>query len=139
MEFLEIINKVKKTRLILLLAGIVLITLGNIIGVSDNPPGIILAYIGIIIFATAFVYDWTKIKKLITLIILSVLGFPLFALLHNLFHAWATLVTELIIIKSILEILGVIFFLAALFICPAGFFAGITGIIINITKKKRIK
>ncbi len=140
MRILKKLFGTAKTRiisLILFAAGILLMIAANIVGIPDNPPGIILAYISIAVIILAFVHHWTVRKKFSVLLIASIIGFPVFAILHNLFYALATGAEDIVVVKQIFEILDVTSFLAAIFVCPMGIIVGATGcIILVITNKK---
>jgi hypothetical protein len=102
-----------------------------IVSIPDNPPGIILSFIGSILFVLAFTYNWKKPKPYIILLISSVFGFVLFAVLHNVFEGIGK--------GTFLEAVGGFFFLLAIFISPAGIIIGIAGSIIKAIKSEREK
>ena len=72
---------------------------GNIVGIPDNPPGIILAYISIGAIILAFVHHWTVLKMFSVLLIASVICFPVFVILHNLFDVLATGADDIVVVK----------------------------------------
>ena len=131
--------KSRKISLVLIATSILLMIAANIVGIADNPPGIILAFISICAVITAFVHHWTKLKKFLILLIGSVVGFPVFAVLHNLFYALAEMAKDIIIVKQILEIIDVLSFLITIFICPVGIIVGATGSIILAIKNKKVR
>ena len=51
-------------------------------------------------------------------------------MLHNLFYALGTLTEALVILDVILNLLEVVFFFAAVIICPIGLLVGVVGTII---------
>jgi len=57
----------------------------------------------------------------------SLLGIPVFSVLHNLLYAGAELVT-IDFLKTTCEILSVSFFLLSVIVCPVGFVAGVVWI-----------
>ncbi len=130
--------KSRKISLIFIATGILLMIAANIVGIADNLPGIILAFISICAIVLAFVHHWTKLRKFLVLLIGSVLGFPIFAVLHNLFHGLAIMAKDIIVVKQILEILDVSSFLIAIFICPVGIIVGAIGCIVLVIKNKKI-
>lgn len=71
----------KKTRLILLVICVLLIIGAGAIGVNDNPPGILLAFLAGVTFVLAFVHHWRSPRKFIFLFLASILGFILFIIL----------------------------------------------------------
>jgi hypothetical protein len=127
---MENILKQRRTYIYLLLSA-VSIAAAMIVSIPDNPPGIILSFIGSILFVLAFTYNWKKPKPYIILLISSVFGFVLFAVLHNVF--------EVIGKGTFGEVVGGSFFLLAIFICPAGIILGIAGSIVTAIKNERGK
>ena len=126
------INVLKQRQTyIYLLLSLISIVAAMIVSIPDNPPGIILSFIGSILFVLAFTHNWKKPKPYIILLISSVFGFVLFAALHNVF--------EVIGKGTFWEIIGGFFFLLAIFLCPAGIIIGIVGSIITTTKSERKK
>ena len=130
--------KSRKISLILIETGILLMIAALIVGISDNPPGIILAFISICVIVIAFVHHWNKLKKFLILLIASLVGFPVFAVLHNLFYGLAIMAKDITVVKQILEILDVSSFLIAIFICPVGIIVGAIGCIVLVIKNKKI-
>lgn len=102
----------------LVLAGAVLITLAIIIGIDDNLPGILLSYGGIALTVYGFIHHWRQLRSYVTMTVASLIGFVVFAVLHNVLEAIGV------------EILGTGFFLIAIFICPVIFAIGVVGILI---------
>jgi len=70
-------------------------------------------------------------RKAILLTGSSLLGIPVFTVLHNLLYAGAELAT-IAFLKTICEILYVSFFLLLVIVCPVGFIAGIIWIILIV-------
>jgi len=56
--------------------------------------------------------------------------FLLGVVLHNLFYALGTLTEDLVILDVILNLLEVVFFFAAVIICPIGLLVGVVGTLI---------
>jgi hypothetical protein len=53
-----------------------------VIGIDDNPPGIVLAFLAGIAFVLAFVHPWRAARKFLSLLGAAVLGFALFIVLN---------------------------------------------------------
>ncbi len=68
----------------------------------------------------------------------SLIGFPVFAALHNLFYAFARM-TDIVILGKILEFLEAAFFVVAVIVCPIGFLVGLVGSIVLIVRKRRAR
>jgi hypothetical protein len=52
------------------------------VGIDDNPPGILLAFLSATALVLAFVHPWRAARKFIFLILASLLGFILFIILN---------------------------------------------------------
>ncbi len=118
--------KQKKTYLFLIL-GIVALVIAIIIGIDDNPPGIILSFISSVLFVLAFAHNFKSPKSYIILLLGSIIGFVILIILHNIFESFGE--------GTFLRQFGVFFFLGALFLCPAGIIVGVIGSLMNYYKK----
>jgi len=63
-------------------------------------------------------------------------GFVISVILHNLFYAVSIWVGGILVLSYLMQILQVVFFFAAVFICPIGFLVGGIGTGITFFKKK---
>lgn len=124
------ILKQRRTYIYLSLSAISMAA-AMIVSIPDNPPGIILSFISSILFLLAFTHNWEKPKQYVILIISSVFGFVIFAVLHNVF--------EVIGKGTFWEVIGGFFFLLAIFLPPAGIIIGIVGSIVSSIKSEREK
>ena len=50
-----------------------------IVGISDNPPGLVLCYLATVSLILAFVHTWRKVKYFLILLGASVVGFAVFS------------------------------------------------------------
>jgi uncharacterized membrane protein (UPF0136 family) len=125
-----------RSRSLLLLAfcGVLAIA-ASIVGVSDNPPGIALAFLSTIAFVLAFVHRWRTPKPFLLLALASVLGLVLFAILHNVFEVIASRMGESGLTHDLLNGIGVGFFLIAILVCPSGLLVGLVGALITASRK----
>lgn len=123
-------------RSFLVVIGFAVAAAGLIVGISDNPPGIALLYGGIICLVTAAVCRWQRPKSFLLLSLASLLGFVVFAILHNVLYGIGTLV-DIAWIKSVLEFLHAGAFLIALLLCPAGVLVGLVGWIAVLIRTRR--
>jgi hypothetical protein len=71
----------RTTSLILLGICPVLAVTAVLIGIDDNLPGILLAFIAALAFVLAFAHPWRKARKFLFLLLASVIGFILFTIL----------------------------------------------------------
>jgi len=106
----------------LLAAGGLLILVASLIGISDNLPGILLCFLGIISLIFAFIHHWRNAKSYKVLLIVSVIGLFVFVILHNLLEgAGHHFENSHLLLSQLLNILSVIFFLGAVLVCPLPF------------------
>jgi len=103
------------------------LTAAFIVGISDNLPGLALCYLATVSLILAFVHTWRKVRYFLFLLGASVIGFAVFVVLHNLFYAFAELTSDIILLNRSLEFLHAVFFLVAIFVCPASLLIGTIG------------
>ncbi len=111
----------------LLALGFILIVAALIIGISDNPPGIALVYLGIALLVFSLIHHWRSARNFGTLLAVSVIGFPVMVLLHNIFEMLNEQLGPLLVASQLLEGLSVVFFIGAVLIAPAVVVVGILG------------
>jgi len=73
-------NKIK-TLILLVVCGLSAIA-SVVVGIDDNPPGVLLALFAAIAFILAFSHPWRTARKFIFLLFASILGFVLFIILN---------------------------------------------------------
>lgn len=117
----------RKTYIYLLLSIISMLA-ALMVSIPDNPPGIVLSFISSILLVLAFTHNFTSIKSYVILTIVSIAGFVVSAVLHNFLEVGGK--------GTSIELIGVFFFLVAIFICPAGLVVGILGILRKAFAKK---
>ena len=100
-----------------------------IVGIDDNPPGLVLAYVAALFFIIAFVHSWRSKRQFGMLAIASLLGFVVFAFIHNVFEVIASNMTAGLL-KTGLEGVQVAGFILAVLISPAAFFVGLIGVLV---------
>jgi hypothetical protein len=120
-----------RNRTYLLLAvSAVLAVASGVIGISDNPPGLLCAFLSAVALLLAFAHPWRTSKQFRRLFYLSGLSFIVFAILHNVFDVLATRVGHPGLIQGLLNGAGVVFFLVAVLLCPPGLVVGAVGAVI---------
>lgn len=112
---------------LLLLAAVALIAAGAALGISDNPPGLVLVYLGVAAAIVAWVHRWREPRSFLRLFYGAVIAFAVFALLHNLGYAVAS-VTELRWLRGVWEALAAGAFVLAVVVAPAAFVVGLVGL-----------
>jgi hypothetical protein len=131
----------RKRKRLFILAGIfcALVISAVIVGVSDNIPGIILSYLAAIVLVVASTHSWRKTKSFLILLVASVIAFFVFVLLHNAFYALTILTNHIAALSHLMEAFHVVFFIIAVFLCPAIFLVGAVGSIVCaiIGRRKR--
>ena len=103
-----------------------------IVGISNNLPGLTMCYLAAISIILAFVHTWRRVKYFLILSAASVIGFFGFALLHNVFYALGIMASDIIVLHYLPEVLHVVSFLIAIFVCPAGFLIGAVGSVVTV-------
>ena len=127
----------RKWTLFLLALGYISLIGATLVGISDNPPGIGLCYIGIGALILVFVHHWRKVKLFLWLLLASTIGFPVFAILHNVFYALGKATEKVVILKGFFNVLDVLGFLIAILVCPPGILIGAVGSIVLYLNNKR--
>lgn len=126
-----------KMTLIFLSLSIILVIAAFIVGVEDNPPGAVLLYAGTFALILTIAHRWRKVKEFTILTVASIIGIPIFIVLHNLLEVLGEKSVDIILLYYLLTGLSVISFLMALIVCPAGLIIGISGIIVLTIKTRR--
>ena len=71
----------KMTLILLAICGLLAIA-AVVVGIDDNLPGILLAFLAATAFVLAFVHPWRTARKFMFLLLGSLLGFVLFIILN---------------------------------------------------------
>ena len=77
--FLTPRNRIK-TFIFLVTCGLLAIA-SIVVGIDDNPPGSLLAFLAAAAFVLAFVHPWRTVRKFMFILLASVVGFVLFVIL----------------------------------------------------------
>jgi hypothetical protein len=123
------------TQLLSAAAGVLLLA-GLLVGVSDNPPGIVLVSLASVAIVAAAVHPWRAPKPFIVLLVASILGFVVMAMLHNLLGGVAGLMSEGNVLRLLLQGVGVAAFFLAVLILPAAVLVGAGGAIIMFLRDR---
>jgi hypothetical protein len=129
----------RKITLTLLILGVLFIIAALIVGVADNPAGITIVFIGIILLMFAFIHFWRSVRAFLILILVSLVGGVVFAILHNFLDALAVRMVDWTLLYAVLEILSATCFIIAVLICPVGVFVGFFGAVVNYFLKQNPK
>ena len=124
------ILKRPRSTLALVAAGCVLLAAGLVVGVNDNPPGLVLVYLAVCAWIAAFAHRWRRVKPFLILLVVSLVGFPLCVVLHNAFYALAQVASGVWGLSQVLVFLDVLFFLIGILVCPPGVLIGAVGSVV---------
>jgi hypothetical protein len=123
----EIGLKRRAVTLILIAAGCAFLAAALLVGIADNPPGLVLVYLAVIAWILALAHRWRRVRSFLILLGASLGGFPLAVVLHNLFYALGIVAVDAVVLQPLLGFLEVVFFLIAVFVCPPGAVIGAVG------------
>lgn len=122
-------------RLALLGCAVASLAASALVGISDNPPGLLLAFLASLCVVLALTLGWHHPRRHLFLFVGSLLAFVVAAALHNLLEAAAARVTAPSL-QAAAEALGVAFFLAAIFLCPAGLAVAAIGGLATLVRRR---
>jgi hypothetical protein len=120
----------RRITLLLSAAAGVLALAGLLVGVSDNPPGIVLVSLASVAIVAAAVHSWRAPRPFVVLLVASILGCVVLVVLHNLLHGVAGLMSEGNVLRLLAQGAGVAAFLLAVLILPAAVLVGAAGAIV---------
>jgi hypothetical protein len=123
------------TVVYLVIAGGLAIAAG-VVGISDNPPGILLAYGAAAALVLAFVHPWRTSRQFRYLLYGSFLGFLVFAVAHNLFEVVAGKMGGPAFLVAVLQGIQVAAFLIAVLICPPALAIGTVGAVLMAIRNR---
>ena len=126
-----------KTVILLVVCGLSAIA-SVVVGIDDNPPGILLALLAATAFVLAFAHPWRTVRKFLFLLLASVLGFVLFIILNIIFDSIAQNPTTSSALQDLIqspafEALNLIIAM----ICPAAFIVGAVGSVTMFIRNRR--
>jgi len=119
-------RKVHAVTLAFLVIGCVALVSALLVGIDDNPPGLLLVYGAVACVILASAHRWHRPRSFFLLLGLSFLGFIVFVVLHNVFYVIGESNTASWV-ASLMEVLHVVSFYVAVLVCPAGILVGLIG------------
>jgi uncharacterized membrane protein (UPF0136 family) len=127
----------KMTLILLAICGLLAIAAAAV-GIDDNPPGILLAFLAATAFVLAFVHPWRTARKFIFLLLASVLGFVLFVILSIIFDSVAQNPATSGALQDLMQspAFDTLNLIIAL-ICPAAFIVGAIGSVVMFIRSRR--
>ena len=131
-------NKVTKMTLILLASCGLLAIAAVIIGIDDNLPGILLAFLAATAFILAFVHPWRTARKFMFLLLASILGFVLFIILNIILDTVAQNPTNTGTLQDLLQSPAIdAYSIIIAMICTAAFIVGAVGSVAMFIRNRR--
>ena len=127
----------RKLSVIYLAACCVAAIAAGVIGIDDNLPGILCAFIAAVALVLAFVHPWRTAKQFGLLLLGAVLCFVIFAILHNVFHGVAGSMESAQVLSKLLEGLGVVTFWLPILVCLPAAIVGLVGSVAMFVRNHR--
>lgn len=115
--------------------GVVLITLALGVGISDNPPGIGLTYLGCSFLCYSMIHQWRTSRDFGTMLAVAVISVPVLVLIHNIFDTLNDKIGVIPVFNQLFEGIAVIAFIGGVIVTPAVALVGILGGVFYLVKK----
>jgi len=122
-------------RLALLGCAVASLAASALVGISDSSLGLLLAFLASLCVVLALTLGWHHPRRHFRLFLGSFLAFVAAALFHNLLEGAAAVIAAPAL-RAGAEALGVAFFLAAIFLCPAGLVVGAIGGLATLVRQR---
>jgi hypothetical protein len=108
------------------------------VGIDDNPPGVLLAFLSATAFVLAFAHPWRTARKFLILFVAAVLGFVLFIVLNIISDSIVQNPSTSAAVRNLIQgplndALSLIFIM----VCSAAFLVGATGSITMFIRSLR--
>lgn len=123
------------TFILLVFCGLLTIAAAAV-GIDDNPPGILLAYLAATALVLALVHPWRTTRQFKLLLYVSLLGLALFVILNNVFAAVAHDPSTMGAFQKLMQGLAVAAFFLATLIFPAAFIVGAVGSVVMFIRSR---
>ena len=126
-----------KALILLAICGLLAIA-AVVVGIDDNLPGILLAFLAATAFVLAFVHPWRTTRKFMFLLLASVLGFVLFIILNIIFDSVAQNPATSGALQDLIQspAINALNLIIAM-ICPAAFIVGAVGSVAMFIRNRR--
>jgi hypothetical protein len=119
------LNRQRTYLLLALCAALALVS--GIIGISDNPPGLLCAFLSAVAFFLAFAHPWKTTIQFRRLFRLAGLSFIVSVALHIVFDLLAARAGHPGLLRGLFNGAAAVFFIVALLLCPPALFVGSVG------------
>lgn len=77
------------------------------------------------------------LKKFLILTGAPAVGFPVSVLLHNAFYGLGIMAEHITVLRYLMEVLHIAFFILAIFVCPLGFLVGAVGSVVILIQRRK--
>ena len=125
------------TFILLAICGLLAIA-AVVVGIEDNLPGILLAFLAATAFVLAFVHPWRTTRKFMFLLLASVLGFVLFIILNIIFDSVAQNPATSGALQDLIQSpFANTLSLISVMVCPAAFIVGAVGSVAMFIRNRR--
>jgi hypothetical protein len=130
--------KNRKMMLILLAICGLLAIAAVVVGIDDNLPGILLAFLSATAFVLAFVHPWRTARKFMFLLLASILGFILFIILNIILDTVVQNPANTCTLHDLLQspAIDAVSIIIAM-ICSAAFIVGAVGSVAMVIRNRR--
>ena len=125
------------TFILLAICGLLAIA-AVVVGIDDNPPGILLAFLAATAFVLAFAHSWRTARKFMFLLLASVLGFVLFIILNIILDTVAQNPATSGALQDLIQSpFANTLSLISVMVCPAAFIVGAVGSVAMFIRNRR--
>ena len=125
-----------KTFIFLVTCGLLAIA-SIVVGIDDNPPGSLLAFLAAAAFVLAFVHPWRTVRKFMFILLASVVGFVLFVILSIILDSVTQNPTTSSAIKNLIESSTVnVINIIIIMLCAAALVVGAIGAVVMFIRNR---
>jgi len=126
-----------KALILLAICGLLAIA-AVVVGIDDNPPGILLAFLAATAFVLAFAHTWRTARKFMFLLLASVLGLVLFVILNIILDTVAQNPATSGALQDLIQSpFANTLSLISVMVCPAAFIVGAVGSVAMFIRNRR--
>ncbi len=113
------------TSVISIVSATGLMAAALLLGIADNPPGVILLFASLLALILVMIHHWRSPRRFLIMAIVALVGIPVMVVLHNLLEAMADRIPYWL--APLASGISATAFLLAVMVLPVTFFAGIIG------------
>ena len=105
-----------------------------LVGLDDNPPGLLLAVLSATTCGVAVVHPWRSPQSFRRLAYSSIAGFLVSVFLHNALYAAASVPGVPALARELFSGASVLFFFGAILVFPPLFVVGVVGALVAVSR-----